>query len=165
MRDPETIAGEIAALHEEQKRSDDAYRARVDALREEHAAACRATHEATTCPRRREMGPWTLDWWRPEPNGERSCSFCGSAHPDDFDRHLDRVLADPDARVTVDLADGRHKVYLHRPEARVAGEGPIKFYVAHAPAAWGEPDSGALNKLNAALRRSREKFAARQDGA
>lgn len=44
--------------------------------------------EKQTCGRRMtEMGPWDyeehLDHWKVFPNGDRTCSFCGSLHPDD----------------------------------------------------------------------------------
>lgn len=41
--------------------------------------------ETFVCPRRRETfrpttRPWHLDYWR----DDRTCSYCGSMHPDDF---------------------------------------------------------------------------------
>ena len=44
--------------------------------------------ERTTCgSRNSQLGPFergeNLDHWRKEENGNRTCSFCGSLHPDD----------------------------------------------------------------------------------
>lgn len=41
-----------------------------------------------TCQRRiNEFGPWeykeNLDYWKLHDNGDKTCSFCGSLHPDD----------------------------------------------------------------------------------
>lgn len=69
--------------------------------------------------------------WQPSANGEPTCSFCGSQHPDDFLAHLKRVVADPSIVVRVDLATQRHKAYLLRPDVAHAGDGPIKFYFWH----------------------------------
>lgn len=69
------------------------------------------------------------DGWRIEPNGERSCSYCGSMHPDDLMAFLNSV--DGVSR-WIDLNDNKHKVYIHRPEVESAKEGPIKYYIIHS---------------------------------
>lgn len=91
--------------------------------------------EKQTCPRRLgEGGPWdrgeNLDYWE-RIGGDRVCSFCGSIHPADFERFLDRVIEDPDVNVRLEQSDKQYKVYLHRPGVSNAGQGAIKYYKQH----------------------------------
>lgn len=86
-----------------------------------------------TCPRRiREIGPWEhkegLDRWN-KTGADRTCSFCGSLHPEDFEHVLERVIADPSCRI--DHSDKSYKIYIHRPEIKNGGEGAIKYYKQH----------------------------------
>ena len=72
------------------------------------------------CPRRDEgpAGAYPgLDTWR-DRNGERSCSFCGSLHPDDF------MAAVRDRRVVVGPTDKNYKVYVEL--------APTEFDIARA---------------------------------
>lgn len=86
-----------------------------------------------TCPRRMgEMGPWeykeNLDKWERRGN-DRTCSFCGSLHPADFEAVLERVIADD--KCSISLSDKSYKVYINRPEIHNASEGAIKYYKQH----------------------------------
>jgi hypothetical protein len=88
-----------------------------------------------TCGRRmNDFGPWPklelLDHWNIQPNGDRTCSFCGSLHHDDFYRLVVASLAD-DSTIRIEVSDKRYKIYVHRPEIRNAAEGGIKFYKHH----------------------------------
>lgn len=86
-----------------------------------------------TCPRRmRELGPWEykegLDTWRTV-GADRTCSFCGSLHPADFEAVLRRVIEDE--QCTISQSDKSYKVYIYRPEIHNALEGAIKYYKQH----------------------------------
>lgn len=120
--------------------------------------------EKQTCPRRMsEFGPWerkeNLDsWYKRGP--DRVCSFCGSIHPDDFEKVIDRCLNEEG--VTLDHSDKSYKVYIHRPEIQNAGQGAIKYYKQHTP---GDPSwiervdpkfSEALTKSRLAWQKIRE---------
>lgn len=74
--------------------------------------------ETFLCPRRRESArpstrPWHLDYWR----DDRTCSYCGSAHPDDF-------MAAAEDGAKIGPTDKNYKAYL---------EGG-KFYFQHLDA-------------------------------
>lgn len=90
--------------------------------------------DVQTCQSRMtQIGPWkceeNLDRWRHEPNGDRTCSFCGSIHPDDLLAILKSIPATPD--VYVYWSDKAYKLYIHRPEVTNAKDGAIKFYTWH----------------------------------
>jgi hypothetical protein len=36
------------------------------------------------------------DFWAPRSNGDHTCSYCGSLHPDQFIEHMRRYLIDAD---------------------------------------------------------------------
>lgn len=100
-----------------------------------HNDPASAQDEPQTCPRRmHEIGPWeykeNLDRWV-QRGPDRVCSFCGSMHPDDFEKVLDRALVDDAVRIDQSTKD--YKVYIHRPEIGNAGDGAIKFYKQHIP--------------------------------
>lgn len=98
------------------------------------------------------------DWWR-WTGKDRTCSYCGSCHPEDFEKFLKRVVDDPDIHVTVSMADGCHKVYLNRPGVINASCGAIKFYGYHAPRdEKGQVTQAHYDLLKPALQVSREKF-------
>lgn len=86
--------------------------------------------QGETCLRRMtEFGPWEhkegLDGWHVLPNGDRTCTFCGSLHPDDVLRLLDV----PEVQFTT--TDKSYKFYVRQPGVANAREGGIKFYVHH----------------------------------
>lgn len=69
--------------------------------------------------------------WRTEDNGDRTCSYCGSLHPDDFLDIMQRYAAGEEG-YTFSLTDKSYKVYAKRPGVVNASMGGIKFYGAHA---------------------------------
>jgi len=100
--------------------------------------------EPMSCPRRSESPlanrtfPGPDHWQKFKSNGDRTCSYCGSLHFDDFVR-LVRVAAgaplEADYRSTVSIepSDKGYKVYVNQPGVRNAHEGGIKFYMQHVP--------------------------------
>ena len=90
--------------------------------------------ETQTCPRRmNSIGPWeraeNLDFWEVLPNGDRVCSFCGSAHPEDFERLCNEAVRDES--MMIHHSDKSYKVYIYRPTVGNASEGAIKYYKWH----------------------------------
>lgn len=70
------------------------------------------------------------DHWSREPNGDRTCSYCGSLHEEDlFDILEHYVAGDPGYHFST--TDKRYKVYAHRPGVQNAMQGGIKFYMPH----------------------------------
>ena len=84
------------------------------------------------CPRRNEGGPGARqrdeeDRWHVFPNGQRTCSYCGSLHPDDM-----LALLEQYGLAAIDRSDKTYKWYLSGPHAATnAGLGPIKYYRMH----------------------------------
>lgn len=73
------------------------------------------------------------DTWDMGPDGNRTCSYCGSIHADDLMQICRKTLEDE--RYGVEGTDKGYKVYVRQPGVRNASEGAIKFYMHHAPAA------------------------------
>jgi len=71
----------------------------------------------------------TTDEWRSMPDGTRTCSYCGSLHPDDFVDILYGYLGDDSFKF--EPTSKGYKVYANRPGTRNASEGGIKFYTWH----------------------------------
>lgn len=69
--------------------------------------------------------------WRTEANGDRTCSYCGSLHPDDFLDIMRRYAAGEEG-YHFGLTDKSYKVYASRAGVKNASDGGIKFYGAHA---------------------------------
>lgn len=94
----------------------------------------------TTCPRRiHELGPWMnaegLDDWRGD-GSERTCSFCGSLHPDEFMAAVERgeELIPTDKNYKAYIGPGHRKFYYqHLSDTQrtsliaLANDGKIKF--------------------------------------
>jgi|SRR5579871_5547015 len=70
--------------------------------------------------------------WRDEPDGTRTCSYCGSLHPDDFLDIMQHYAAGEEGYRFSTTSKG-YKAYGNRPGVRNAGDGGIKFYTAHLP--------------------------------
>ncbi len=94
------------------------------------------------------------DTWNIGPDGNRTCSYCGSAHPDDLMKICRSALADD--RYGVDATDKSYKVYLRQPGVRNASEGAIKFYMHHAPSS---PSKADQELFATAIRRTSERYA------
>lgn len=86
-----------------------------------------------------EALPDTWDWG---PDGCRTCSWCGSIHPDDMLR-IARLVPDDD-RYGIEGTTKSYKRYIRQPGVRNASEGAIKFYMAHAPEHPSEEDQAAF---------------------
>ncbi|KRS17544.1 hypothetical protein [Roseovarius indicus] len=84
------------------------------------------------------------DTWIRCPNGDRVCSFCGSLHPEDFER-LAKEAADKDSSTFIDPTTKQYKWYVRRDEVPNASAGGIKFYSWHAPT------DEVRNRINAVL--------------
>lgn len=73
------------------------------------------------------------DTWNMGPDGNRTCSYCGSIHCDDLMKIARLSLTDD--RYGIEGTTKNYKVYVRQPGVRNASEGAIKFYMQHAPAA------------------------------
>jgi len=98
------------------------------------------------------------DTWDLGPDGMRTCSYCGSIHPDDLMTICRRSLTDE--RYGVEGTTKGYKVYVRQPGVRNASEGAIKFYMQHAPR---NPSAEDRDLFSAALRISGERFRAMYD--
>jgi hypothetical protein len=97
--------------------------------------------------------PDTWDWG---PDGNRTCSYCGSIHPDDLMK-ICRLVA-TDERYALEGTDKSYKVYVKQPDVHNASQGAIKFYMHHAPVTPTDRDQA---DFTAALRLSSERYRAR----
>jgi len=86
------------------------------------------------CPRRGDPGPWkypAMDYWRIEgKHNDRTCSFCGSLHPEDFLALLKLAISNSEL-CRIERSDKSYKFYIYRPDVKNAGDGAIKFYTHH----------------------------------
>lgn len=71
------------------------------------------------------------DTWDIGPDGNRTCSYCGSIHSDDLIAIARKALVDD--RYGIEGTTKSYKVYVRQPGVRNASEGAIKFYMTHAP--------------------------------
>ena len=71
------------------------------------------------------------DTWDIGPDGNRTCSFCGSIHPDDLMTICRKTLTDE--KYGVEGTTKSYKVYVRQPGVMNASQGAIKFYMHHAP--------------------------------
>lgn len=95
------------------------------------------------------------DTWDIGPDGNRTCSYCGSIHPDDLIQICRKVESNPG--YAIEGTTKSYKVYVRQPGVRNASEGAIKFYMAHAPLKPTEEEQKIFAK---AVRISRERFEA-----
>lgn len=103
--------------------------------------------------RGRRLQPGDLpDTWDMGPDGNRTCSWCGSVHPDDFMKICRAALTDPEYDVS--MSDKRYKAYVRVPGVVNASQGAIKFYMHHAPA---EPSDEEQRVFAEALRVCRQR--------
>ena len=96
--------------------------------------------------------------WLREPNGDKTCEFCGSWHPDEFIDFVNQVIATDGECGTIDLNDSKDKIYINRKNVHNAGEGAIKFKLAHLSP---EYHSKFISNINQALKISYIKFTAK----
>jgi hypothetical protein len=95
------------------------------------------------------------DTWDVGPDGNRTCSYCGSLHPGDLMSICRKALTDE--RYAVEGTTKSYKVYVKQPGVRNASEGAIKFYLHHAPSV---PTQEERELFSSALRLSAERFEA-----
>jgi hypothetical protein len=113
------------------------------------------------CARRDEPFSYNMrdgaapDTWDIGPDGNRTCSYCGSIHPDDLMAICRKTLTDD--RYGVEGTDKSYKVYVRQPGISNAGDGAIKFYMAHAPK---HPTTDQQELFSAAVRVTNERFEA-----
>lgn len=93
------------------------------------------------------------DTWNIGPDGNRTCSFCGSIHFDDFLK-IARLAAHDD-RYAIESCDKNYKYYVRQPDVHNAGDGAIKFYTTHLPKVPREAD---VNEINLAIKLSCQRF-------
>lgn len=88
------------------------------------------------CPSHQQQRPhWPdPDRWDTNVYGDdRTCSYCGSWHPDDFLAFLIDA-ADPEKQLSyIEHSTKNYKIYIHRPGISNASQGAIKFYKWHLP--------------------------------
>lgn len=82
------------------------------------------------------------DGWNVHPNGDCTCSFCGSISPEGF---LAAALeaADPANPTRISPSTKHYKIYLHRQGITNASQGAIKHYAWHC----GAPSSQVMGML------------------
>lgn len=87
--------------------------------------------ERQRCPRREE-GVFSLekdplpDFWDVRANGDKTCSFCGSLHPESVIEILKK-----NGFGCIERSTKNYKWYINRPEVHNAGGGGIKYYRQH----------------------------------
>lgn len=113
------------------------------------------------CGRRDDMFAWSRgdgpqpDTWDWGPDGNRTCSYCGSIHPDDLMKICELVL--DDERYAIEGTTKSYKVYVRQPGVVNASQGAIKFYMQHAHK---DPSEEQKKLFADACRVSRERFEA-----
>lgn len=70
--------------------------------------------------------------WKTHKDGSRTCTHCGSLHPDDFIDIMDAYIQGQEG-FSFSTTTKDYKLYGHRPGVRNAGDGGIKFYSDHIP--------------------------------
>lgn len=96
------------------------------------------------------------DTWDLGPDGNRTCSYCGSIHPDDLMAICEKAITDE--RYGIEGTVKNYKVYVRQPGVRNASEGAIKFYRQHAPRA---PSEREMRLFGDAVRLTRDRAKAR----
>jgi len=72
-----------------------------------------------------------LDYWYTR-GINKTCSFCGSMHPDEFFDLCKKVIENKGLNgYEVSMSDKKYKIYVRQPGVSNAGDGVIKFYVQH----------------------------------
>lgn len=113
------------------------------------------------CGRRDDPFAWNRgdsplpDTWDIGPDGNRTCSYCGSIHFDDLMKICRLVLEDE--RYAIEGTTKSYKVYVKQPEVMNASQGAIKFYKQHSPV---EPTEEEQHLFREAVGVSNERHAA-----
>ncbi len=113
--------------------------------------------DAFTCGSRVQQGRAIAgvhsDHWRKMPSGDRTCSYCGSLHEDDFFEIVE-AYADGREGYSFDPSTKPYKKYASKPGVSNASEGGIKFYGWHADLTEG-PE---LERKNATYERAMQRY-------
>lgn len=112
-----------------------------------------------TCPYRMGERKENLDRWFKH-GKDRTCSFCGSWHPDEFLAFLDKVIQTQAKDYRIEISDKKYKIYITRPRVHNACEGAIKFKTHHLSK---EQYQNNYLKINEAHKLSWNKFMAEMD--
>lgn len=91
--------------------------------------------ETFMCPRRDENPmsfsyPGPDHWNKFKSNGNRTCSYCGSLHPEDF-FEIVKKSGECVEGYEIEPSDKGYKVYVRQPGVINAHHGGIKFYKQH----------------------------------
>lgn len=109
----------------------------------------------TTCG---SVGTAAKARWNWGPDGNRTCSHCGSIHPDDLMTICRKAIVDD--RYSIDGTTKSYKVYVRQPGVRNASEGAIKFYGWHASDKAGEAEHQLLkHAMQVSAERFQKRFA------
>ena len=71
------------------------------------------------------------DRWDMGMDDNRTCSYCGSLHPEDMAKLVKRCIDTDAADVRIEPSDKQYKVYVWQKGVMNAGQGGIKFYMQH----------------------------------
>lgn len=100
------------------------------------------------------------DTWDLGPDGNRTCSYCGSIHFDDL-MAICRKVPD-DEGYSIDGTDKAYKVYVRQPGVMNASQGAIKYYKHHTPSNVSDADQEAFaNAARISADRSRKQMESR----
>jgi hypothetical protein len=114
------------------------FRTLVDELPEPMTCGRRFDTYVGDVPVHYDQGAGKDHWLRFKTNGDRTCSYCGSLHPDDMFRLVKASADAPEdaphgSVVEIEPSDKPYKIYVNQPGVRNAHEGGIKFYTQHLP--------------------------------
>lgn len=121
----------------------------------------------TPCPKAKYQPQGWMDkaLYREEPNGDYTCSYCGSLHPEQMMEIIDHIIRHK-TKDGVSISCGKPgKYYIKRPSITNASEGAIKFYADHLHSVEGfcksptELKEHIVKRFNLALSISKRAFA------
>lgn len=116
-----------------------------------------------TCPLNggwSKIAPAGQDFWR-RSGKDRTCSYCGSWHPEEFLAHVEKVIAHGGIDYRASLNDHKDKIYVDRPNVFNAGDGAIKFKTAHLWQYLRENnmnETPVIERVNKAMKLSNDEF-------
>lgn len=98
------------------------------------------------------------DKWIIGPDNNRTCSYCGSLHFDDFWKLVTRALDHED--VGIEPSNKAYKIYVRQAGVRNASEGAVKFYTSHMGGDLSEIEQAIYSR---AVEASRERYRSKLD--
>ncbi len=108
------------------------------------------------CPER-GAGGGAPDSWNFMPDGNRTCSYCGSIHPEDMVRLVSKCIHSNAEEVRIEPSDKKYKTYVWQKGIVNASQGGIKFYMWHTTPDLLLPHSQTAYSLAVKLTNSRYK--------